>query len=129
MNRIKSFLKKLGLFALILGIAAFCFLYFANYSTGFRAGVPTKFSKKGVIFKTYEGSLNVGGLTNSPEGAIPTTWEFSVKGKDKDVLNGLEEALQTGSRVKLYYTERYFRFFWEGDTKYFVNKVEIINGS
>jgi len=111
---------------MILGIGIFCFLYFGNYSSGFRAGVPTKFSHKGVIFKTYEGTLNVGGLTNTPEGAIPTTWEYSVRVSDKKVQEDIEMALQTGSRVKLYYTERYFRFFWEGDTKYFVHQVELI---
>ena len=66
-------LKLAGAGIALLVVLFVCFALFANYSAGIRAGVPVKFSKKGVLFKTYEGELNVGGLTNSAEGAIPTT--------------------------------------------------------
>ena len=105
------------------------FLHFANYSTGYRAGVPTKISKKGVIIKTWEGSLNIGGLTNTPEGAIPTTWEFSVRRSADSVLAKIDHAIVNGNRVKLFYHEKYVKFFWMGDTKHFVYDVEeLTNG-
>ena len=121
-----SILKKIGIVILLLAIAVFVFLNMANYSSGFRAGVPTKFSKKGVIIKTHEGTLNVGGLTNSSEGAIPTTWDFTVKKSADSVIAKLDNAFLQGNRVKLMYEEKYVKFFWLGDTKYFVYDVEIL---
>lgn len=126
MDKFLSFLKKAGIIILILAIAVFVFLLMANYSTGYRAGVPTKISKKGVIIKTIEGTLNVGGLTNSAEGAIPTTWDFSVRGSADSVMTKIDKAILSGDRVKLMYKEKYVKFFWLGDTKHFVYDVEIL---
>jgi len=122
-----SLLKKIGIVILLLAIGVFVFLNLANYSTGIRQGVPTKFSKKGVLIKTWEGTLNVGGLTNSAEGAIPTTWDFTVKNSADSVVTKIENAMDIGSRVKLRYHEKFVRFFWLGDTKYFIYDVEILN--
>lgn len=98
----------------------------ANYSSGFRAGVPTKISKKGVILKTFEGTLNVGGLTNTSDGAIPTTWDFTVRKSADSVITKIDKAILEGHRVKLMYHEKYVKFFWLGDTEYFVYDVEIL---
>jgi len=129
MDRFLSFLKKAGIIILILVIAVFVFLMMANYSSGFRAGVPTKISKKGVIIKTYEGTLNIGGLTNSSEGAIPTTWDFTIKRSADSVVTKIDKAILNGNRVKLMYEEKYVKFFWLGDTKYFVYDVEMLGGN
>ena len=119
-------LKRAGIGVAILAILAVSFALFANYSSGVRAGLPVKFSKKGVAFKTYEGELNVGGLTNSAEGAIPTTWAFSVRRSDDEVREDLERAMSEHRRVKLLYNEKYVQLFWRGDTKYFVHEVQIL---
>lgn len=126
MEKVKKVFRWIMVSLGIIGLLIFCFLYFANYSTGFRAGVPIKVSKKGNIFKTFEGEMNIGGLTSSAEGVIPTTWEFTVKKSDKEVLDKLNDAIVNGHRVKLFYDEKYVRFFWLGDTKYFVYDVEPI---
>ena len=125
--KLKKILKKVIYILIALFILVMLFLYYANYSTGYRAGVPTKISSKGIIFKTNEGTLNVGGLTNSADGAIPTTWDFTVKSSDDEVLNRIDEAIKNAKRVKLLYNEKYVKFFWRGDTKYFVYEVEIID--
>jgi hypothetical protein len=119
-------LKLVGAGIAALFVLSILFLAYANYSSGVRAGVPVKFSRKGVIFKTYEGELNVGGLTNSSEGAIPTTWNFTVRRSDEDVQRDMERAMTEHRRVKLHYTEKYVQLFWRGDTKYFVGKVELL---
>jgi len=126
METIKKWLKRIGLLLIVILILVFVFLNSANYSKGFRAGVPMKVSNKGVIFKTNEGELNVGGLTESPEGAIPSVWAFTVPKSHPEVLEKLNEAITQSKRVKLYYNEKYVRFFWKGDTKYFVYEVEIL---
>ena len=84
-------------------------------------------SNKGYIIKTWEGSLNVGGLTNTSEGAIPTTWDYTVKKSADSVITKLDKAIIDGHRVKLMYHEKIAHFFWLGDTKYFVYDVEILN--
>lgn len=122
-------LKKIGIVVLLLAIAVFVFLNLANYSSGFRAGVPTKISTKGIIIKTHEGTLNVGGLTNTSEGAIPTTWDFTVKKSADSVITKIDKAILEGHRVKLQYEEKYVRFFWLGDTKYFVYDVEVLENA
>jgi hypothetical protein len=100
------------------------FMSYANYSDGSRAGVVVKMSKRGYIFKTYEGQLNAGGVASSGSSLIPTVWDFSVKRNKEDIVKSLEDAQMTGERVKLYYKEKYFKFPWIADTKYYVYKVE-----
>lgn len=129
MQSIKKLLKTILLGIVLLAIIVFIFLNVANYSSGYRAGVPTKMSSKGFIIKTYEGTLNIGGLTNSPEGAMPTTWDFTVKSGADSVLLKINDAIEQSKRVKLLYHEKYVKFFWMGDTKYYVYDVEILNGS
>ncbi|MEQ8239934.1 MAG: hypothetical protein RIA69_12015 [Cyclobacteriaceae bacterium] len=124
-------MKKI-LFRVVAVIAAllvvtFFILNTANFSSGYRAGVPIKVSHKGILFKTWEGQLNIGGLTNSGQGAIPTTWEFSIESDKEQVREDIEDAIKSGKRVKLNYEEKYIKFFWKGDTNYFVNDVEILD--
>lgn len=128
MERLFKLLKRAAIIILLLAIVVFAFLNFANYSSGYRAGVATKISKKGIIFKTYEGTMNIGGLTNSSEGAIPTTWDFTIRKSADSVMTKLDKAILDGDRVKLMYEEKYIKFFWLGDSKYFVYDVEILGG-
>ena len=94
-----------------------------NYSSGYRAGQVMKISKKGVVFKTWEGQLDVGGLeAASSDGAATTIWSFSVK--DQDVVDEINTVVDQGTRAKLYYQEKFYKFPWWGDTKYYVYKVE-----
>lgn len=120
----KRFLFLLSLI-LILALMIGGYYLLGNYSQGTRAGVVQKLSRKGVVFKTWEGQLNLGGFnTDETSGGVaPTIWEFSVRSKNQDVLKDLEDASLKGNRVKLYYDEKFIRLFWLGETKYFVHKV------
>ncbi|WP_223034992.1 6-phosphogluconate dehydrogenase [Hanstruepera marina] len=111
----KKFLLKILGIALLLFIAYAVFIYFAKYSEGIRAGELVKFSHKGVIIKTWEGEISQG----VSEAQI---FEFSVEKDEKQVIEDLQR-LQ-GKYVKLHYFERFKSFFWLGDTKYFITKVE-----
>ncbi|MCS7012044.1 MAG: hypothetical protein RMI34_03460 [Chloroherpetonaceae bacterium] len=119
--------KKLGILAgvSVLGVLllVFLFLYYGTYSKGERAGVVVKISEKGYIFKTFEGQLNTlipGAVGNAQQ----TTFYFSVDRDRPDVIQALKEAALTGERVGLEYEEKYVRFFWRGDTKYFITGVK-----
>ncbi len=127
MEKFKKIVKLTFVAVVLIAISVLIFLMTANYSTGVRAGVPTKFSKKGVIFKTWEGTLNVGGLTSSSQGVMPTTWEFTVRRSSKDVAKKINQAMVESRRVKLLYHEKYRTFFWMGDTKYFVYEVDLLD--
>lgn len=127
MGKLKKFVIRFVLVLIVLAIGTLFFISSASFSTGYRAGVPIKVSHKGFLFKTWEGQLNVGGLTNSGQGAIPTTWDFSIPGDAEVVREKIEQAITDGNRVKLQYKEKYVKLFWKGDTKYFVSDVEILN--
>jgi len=81
-------------------------------------------SKKGVMFKTYEGQLNTGGFSEGNGDITSSIWHFSVKSSSDEVLQDIDNAIDGGYRVKLYYEEKYMSVFFLGDTKYFVTKVE-----
>lgn len=120
--------KLFGLLAVVLLItlAVLGYFVFGHYSEGYRAGQVMKFSKKGVLFKTWEGQLDIGGLQGGGEadGAATTVWEFSVR--DKDVVKQIERAVDNGSKVKLFYKEKFYKLSFLGDTPYFVYNVEEI---
>ena len=112
-------------FALVFGVLYY--ITFGYYSEGKRGGFITKLSKKGYVFKTYEGELKVGGL-NDGDGTIDaSTWNFSVSGKNEKAIRKLEEAIGTGRRVSLTYEEKFFKLPWNGDTEYFITEVELLD--
>lgn len=124
-------MKKL--FRIIFGFVLFILLlswYFivGNYSDGIRAGTIIKLSSKGVIFNTHEGQLNLGMIVspnaaaNGGEGQI---WSFSVK-NDAHLIHAMESAMLSGHRIGLHYKEKYFKFPWNGDSKYIVYEIEML---
>ncbi|MBS1618782.1 MAG: 6-phosphogluconate dehydrogenase [Bacteroidetes bacterium] len=108
--------------AVLLAILGVYYAYTQfTYSEGNRAGVLIKFSKKGNLFKTYEGEVNQIGINPDPKvGLINNIWDFSVKDQAvADQLSHLE-----GHNVSLHYREIKHAFVWQGETNYFVDKVE-----
>ncbi|MDX1721077.1 MAG: 6-phosphogluconate dehydrogenase [Salegentibacter mishustinae] len=110
----KTLFSILGVIVLLF-IAWFAFIYFVPYSEGTRSGELIKFSKKGVISKTWEGEISQG-----ISGA--QIFQFSVLDNNKEAIEALQE--NEGNYVRLKYIERYATFFFWGDTKYFITEVE-----
>ena len=111
----KKFLRISLLTIALVGVVYYLFIYYATYSDGYRSGELIKISKRGVLFKTWEGKISQGV-------AEEQHFEFSVETKNDDVIDLLKE-LQ-GQQVNLTYKERFGTFPWMGDTKYYVLKVE-----
>jgi hypothetical protein len=112
----------------VLGVLAY--FAFGSYSDGAQAGTLVKLGKKGVLFKTYEGELNTYMFVSddaAASAAITTLFAFSVRDSEEDALRIMQEALLSGKRVKLYYREKYFKALWNGDTRYFVYKAEMLD--
>jgi len=121
----KRFLTITGVVLFLLALLFFAIAYNVNYSKGFRSGTIVKLSEKGFLFKTHEGQLLSGGLSTSEGGDLTSTlWDFSVERADTDVLEAIELAVDGRYPVKLRYHEKWFTFFWRGETKYFVYEVE-----
>lgn len=105
------------LYVLICGI---------SYSTGARTGVVIKVSQKGYVFKTYEGELNLGGLSEGDGTIMPTRiWQFSIEKGDTATYNFITNT--QGKHVRLHYKEVLKNFFWQSETPYIVEKAELVH--
>ncbi len=114
----KKFLT-IFLIIVVVGFAGFyAFAYYITFSDGDRTGKLVKFSRKGVVFKTWEGQISYG---VSDENAF----YFSILDNKEGTIENLR-SLQ-GQMVKLSYVERFRTFKWWGDTRYFVNSVQALN--
>lgn len=122
----RSRFKKFFRISVLLVLAS-AILYYVicgmTYSEGTRSGVLTKISKRGYIFKTYEGELNIGGL-NQGEGTIMPLSVFKFSVQDKKIYSLLEN--EQGKKVVLHYKEVFKSFFWQGDSDYFVHNVSVM---
>lgn len=118
-------LKITLLIILLLILGVLYYLTAGYYSTGERAGTISKLSERGYVFKTYEGMLNEGGYSGETGTLTPRYFEFSCK--TDSTIAKLQRGLKTGERVTLKYSEKFFQFPWNGDTKYFINDVEFLN--
>lgn len=124
-NTAKKIVRIILITALIAGIIIFSFMYWGVYDEGVRAGTVLRISKKGIIFKTYEGQLNLqtfGALKGV--NPIMEAFDFSVESSNEQVLKDLETVALSGERVNLHYVKRYATFPWRGETMYFITKVE-----
>jgi hypothetical protein len=127
-KKIKMKTKQL-LMALCLMILASC----SNYSEGERTGVITKFSKKGAVYKTWEGELLQGGFKKGNEGTEANVFQFSIdadkeRGENiQSLVDALQAALNSGLPVRLTYSQEIFTNCSgsRGETSYFITAVKI----
>ncbi len=117
MGRVKITLIVLLVFFVAVG----WYVSAGYYSKGERAGTISKLSEKGYVFKTHEGVLNEGGFSGETGTLQPRYWDFSAK--EDSVVEKMRVAMQTGERVTLTFQEKFFKFPWNGDTKYFIVDV------
>ena len=100
-------------------------LTFANYSEGTRAGFVIKVSKKGFVFKTWEGQLNLQSFGAANTGnSFTEVFDFSIPKGDTALYKTLEHVSLTGERINMHYTEKLVKLPWNGDTKYFVTEID-----
>ncbi|MEA5460533.1 hypothetical protein VB796_15870 [Arcicella sp. LKC2W] len=121
-----TFFRRLFIGIIVLAVLGLLLSFLATkvpYSEGERAGVVSKFSRKGYIFKTDEGELNVG-AQGQVGNMANNLWAFTVDSDDPTMSKKLEDAMLTGRRLRLHYEQRYLKFFWMGDTEYFVTRVD-----
>ncbi len=112
----------LGVFALIPGCVSGCN---SGYSDGDRVGTISKFSRKGVIFKSWEGEMALGGFkTDKQSGqSIANIWTFHAK---NSMANKVKDAMNTGKPVKLSYSQWLVNPI-DQDSDYDITNVEVLN--
>ena len=100
-----------------------------DYGAGERTGVINKVSNKGYFWKTWEGQMALEGLVaGKTVGA--NVWDFSIddqrrNGENPDsIVAKLQEALNSGERVKIKYMEAGATWPTRGATSYYIQSVE-----
>lgn len=125
-NKILRMLKRIMywfIFLLILFIAGFIFWkYFFTYSEGYRAGLLQKFSRKGTIFKTYEGEIILSSVQSNKD-VVLASEKFLFSVKDTKIVNQLDSI--QGRFIVIHYEEKNGTLPWRGDSRYLVDSVRV----
>jgi hypothetical protein len=122
----KKYVSWIVLFVIIFLASFIYWKYFFTYSEGYRAGLLQKFSKKGNIFKTYEGEMILSSVRSNLNVALASEkFLFSVK---ENTVAGKLEQIQ-GEFIVVHYKEKNGVLPWRGETKYLVDSVKVSNAA
>ena len=117
-------MKKILIWGIVIILIVLSFLvywnYYNTYSEGNRSGILQKFSKKGNVFKTYEGELIMSSIASTNNTTIASEkFYFSVKDDSiAKVLFDLE-----GKRVTIHYIQKRGHLPWNGETNYIITRI------
>jgi hypothetical protein len=118
-------MKKFLTWFIVIFIVVITFLiywfYYNTYSEGNRSGVLQKFSKKGNVFKTYEGELIMSSISSTANVTIASE-KFFFSVKNDSIANSMFN--MEGKRVTVHYEQKRKHLPWNGETDYFVNSVK-----
>ena len=121
----KMKLKKIIIWTTIIIVLIGSFMFYWNYvntySEGNRAGTLQKFSKKGNVFKTYEGELIMSSIASTSSTTIASE-KFFFSVKDDNIAKALFEL--EGKHVTLHYVQKRNHLPWNGETDYFIDSVK-----
>ncbi len=115
----------------LVGVYMYWF-YYRTYSQGSRPGMLQKFSRKGDVFKTYEGELLQGGFGQSRMGGPVSAQYFYFSVTDEKVAAQLEAS--QGQNITVHYTQYKRSLPWRGENydtrnaesgQYIVDRVEV----
>lgn len=115
------------IFIILLFVGSFVYWkYFFTYSDGYRAGLLQKFSRKGNVFKTYEGEMILSSVQTSSQVPIASEKFFFTVTKE-EVAKQMERV--QGENVIVHYQEKNGTLVWRGDTRFIVDSVSVKNAS
>lgn len=111
------------LLVLFFGIFVFVWWrYYYTYSDGNRFGLLQKFSRRGAMFKTYEGEIILSSVKGNTNVTIASE-KFFFSVTDEGVAQQLNN-LQ-GHNITVHYQEKNSAAFWRGDSPYIVDSVKV----
>jgi hypothetical protein len=103
----------------ILGVFIYWKYYF-TYSNGLQSGKMQKISRRGNVFKTWEGYLLISVSTDNNLSLITKEFPFSVT--SDSIAHVLEN--YDGKKVRVRYKQKNGTLPWRGDSEYIVYQVE-----
>ena len=138
MNTTDTSVKILITLFIVFVLLIFWYLLFyigwvENYSEGLKTGEVFKFSKKGLFFKSWEGTMYLGGahLSGGSNSTLQLDkFNFSIPEKQQtqkgDVIKTLEKCSNERKICAIFY-KQWFKWPIYLDSDYVVEKVEIKN--
>jgi hypothetical protein len=119
-------MKRLLLWFLVL-IFLFSGIYFYwkysfTYSDGYRAGLLQKFSRKGTLFKTYEGEMILSSVQSDKN--VPLASEKFLFSVTNPELAAQLQKMQ-GDNIVVHYLEKNAVLAWRGESRYIVDSVKL----
>jgi len=124
MKRLKRFFYLFLLLLAIFLVALIYWKYFFTYSDGYRAGLLQKFSRKGNIFKTYEGEMILSSIQSNKN--VPLASEKFIFSVNDQLIAQRLDSLQ-GKLVVVHYMQKNGKLPWRGDTEFLVTEVRLGN--
>jgi hypothetical protein len=74
-----------------------------GYSEGDRNGTLIKLSNKGLMWKSWEGELLLGGAKRTDQGTVANTWAFTIV--DPALVQAAQKFQSTGEPVTVHYIQ------------------------
>ncbi len=116
----KKFLTIFLLIVIVLGGGWFVFHFYWVFGEGVKAGQLNNFTKKGYLFKTYEGKLIQAGFQGGQAGSVQSN-EFRFSVASESVANQL--MMNSGKNFELHYKEYNGALPWRGTSEFVVDSV------
>ncbi len=117
----KYLFRFIILIIIVLGAIGY-WKYAFTYSEGYRAGLLQKFSRKGAMFKTYEGEMILSSVQSNANVAIASE-KFLFSVTDKALAKQLER--MQGDNIVIHYQEKNAALPWRGESQYLVDSVKV----
>jgi hypothetical protein len=116
----KKFLTIFILVIVVVGALWFAYHFYWVFGEGVKAGQLNNFTKKGYVFKTYEGKLIQAGFQGGQPGAVQSN-EFRFSVASESVANQL--MTNSGKDFELHYKEYNGALPWRGTSEFVVDSV------
>ncbi len=116
----KRFLTIFLLVLIVLGAIWFTWHFYWVFGEGVKAGQLNNFTKKGYVFKTYEGKLIQVGFQGGQPGSVQSN-EFRFSVVNESVANKLMS--NSGKEFELHYKEYMGAVPWRGTTVFIVDSI------
>jgi hypothetical protein len=116
----KKFFTIFLLVLVVLGAVWFAWHFYWVFGEGVKAGQLNNFTKKGYVFKTYEGKLIQAGFQGGTPGSVQSN-EFRFSVVSESVAQKL--MANSGKGFELHYKEYMGALPWRGTSVYIVDSV------
>jgi len=116
----KKFFTIFLLVALVLSAIWFAWHFYWVFGEGVKAGQLNNFTKKGYVFKTFEGKLIQAGFQGGQPGSVQSN-EFRFSVVNESVAGKLMS--NSGKQFELHYKEYMGALPWRGTSVFVVDSI------